>query len=128
MAGPAPATTNPGRVRTPREDSAKLASVSVLDALRFLCRVVLPTWAKGIFLRRRAALAWAERRDLDRSAVHFLQRLRRAYGGGPLLLPNPGRPQALILTAADMKRVLDGAPQPFTPASREKQAALAHFE
>jgi cytochrome P450 len=104
------------------------ATMTVADRLGFLARVVAPTWAKGVLLRRRGALALAERWDTDGAAVRFMQNLRRRYGEAPLAVGGPGRPQYLLLSAADVARVLAGAPAPFTPASREKQAALGHFE
>jgi cytochrome P450 len=38
------------------------------------------------------------------------------------------RPQVVLLGSDDVRRVLEGAPDPFSPASREKRAALSHFE
>lgn len=38
------------------------------------------------------------------------------------------RRQAVILAPEDVRRVLDGSPEPFATASDEKRAALAHFQ
>ncbi|MFL5612858.1 MAG: cytochrome P450 [Gemmatimonadaceae bacterium] len=46
----------------------------------------IPTVAKGVIIRRPRIVAIAERLQLDRKAVRCLQRLRRRYGDGPLLL------------------------------------------
>jgi hypothetical protein len=102
--------------------------VSVIDQLGLFIRVALPTWAKGILLRRRWGVALAALWDLDRKAVRFLQQLRRKYGEGPLLLRVPGSPQVLLLSAEHVPTILDGTPEPFTPASQAKRKALAHFE
>lgn len=102
--------------------------LSLSESLGFFVQVVLPTWAKGILLRRPSVVALAENWDLDDRAVHFMQRLRRKRGPAPLLLRKPGRPQLLLLDSRDMGRVLNEAPHPFTPASKEKRAALSHFE
>ena len=107
---------------------AQFSALGLGDLVGFLVRVVLPTWAKGILLRRPIAVALAAKLDLDRKAVRFLQYLRKKYGAGPLLLPNPIRTQLLLLAERDVRRVLAEAPEPFTPASTEKQAALSHFE
>jgi len=40
----------------------------------------------------------------------------------------PGRPEAVILDWNQARRILEKAPEPFTPDSREKSAALGHFE
>jgi cytochrome P450 len=91
-------------------------------------RVVLPVWLQGVLLRRARALALAARFDLDRKAVRFLQWLRRRHGDGPLAMRKPGRPQLVLLSGADVQTVLQRAPEPFTPASEAKRAALTHFE
>jgi cytochrome P450 len=68
------------------------------------------------------------RLDLDGRAIRRLQRLRRRYPSGPLMLTMPGPPRALVLQPEDVRRILDGAPDPFAPDAPEKHAALAHFE
>jgi cytochrome P450 len=88
----------------------------------------MPTWVKGIFLRWPRMVAFAERRQLDRKAVRLLQKFRRKYGETALIIAKPGRRQILLLSAADVQQILDGAPEPFTPASSEKRIALSHFE
>ncbi|MBB3934098.1 cytochrome P450 [Aureimonas phyllosphaerae] len=98
------------------------------DSAAFLRDVVLPTIAKGVIIRRPAMVALVERLSLDDRAVRRMQRLRARYGEDPLLVRNPVRPQAVIFRHEDLRRVLDQAPDPFSPASREKRAALAHFE
>ncbi len=57
-----------------------------------------------------------------------MRALRSRYGPGPLLLRIPGRPIAVLLETDDVERVLDRTPSPFTPAAREKRAALGHFQ
>ena len=107
---------------------ASLPQATPLEVLGVLAGVVVPTVAKGPVIRRPWAVALAERLDLDRRAVRRLQRLREAHGDGPLLLPNPVRPQVVILAPNHVHRVLDGSPEPFATASDEKRAALAHFQ
>jgi cytochrome P450 len=95
--------------------------------LRFIAVVVTPTWAKGILLRRPLMVRLAERWQVDRRAIRFMQRLRRKHGDAALLVRAPGRSYVIPLSPDDVCRVLDAA-QAFTPASREKCAALSHFE
>lgn len=90
--------------------------------------VVAPTVAKGVIIRRPRMVALAERLNLDQRAVRRVQRLRDRHGAGPLLLPIPALPYALILSPGHVRRVLDQTPEPFATASREKRAALSHFE
>jgi cytochrome P450 len=101
---------------------------SLPDTVLVLLVVLLPTFAKGLMRRRPRVVRWLARIDADGRAMRALVRLRRKYGSAPLTLALPGRTQTLVLDARDLRRVLEGAPAPFSPASREKRATLAHFE
>ena len=105
-----------------------MAVASALDTGRVIGKVVLPTLAKGVIIRRPRSVALAERFQLDGSAVALVRRLRDRYGPGPLRLRIPGRSVVLVLSAEDVGRVLDGSPEPFALATREKKAALEHFQ
>ncbi len=105
-----------------------LIRASVADTLAFVFQVLLPPVAKGVLIRRPTAVAMAERFGLDARGIKRVQEFRSKYGTGPLLFRLPGRPQAIVLCPEDVRRVLDGTPEPFSPASGEKRAALAHFE
>jgi len=105
-----------------------LSTASIKDTLAVLADVIVPTLGKGVLIRRPRVVALAERLSLDKRAVRRLQSLRRKYGAGPLLLPIPGRTQAVILSPEHVHRVLQRAPEPFAPSTLEKHAALAHFE
>ncbi len=113
---------------TSTKNSALVPATSTLYSLRTLAHVVLPVVARGAIVRRPLVVALAERTGADTRAVAQMQRLRDRYGPGPLLLPNPVRPQAVILAPEHVHRVLDGSPEPFATASSEKRAALAHFQ
>jgi cytochrome P450 len=120
----------PAGLREPagRTADSDLPRASILDTMSLLLDVVLPTIAKGVIIRRRTVLAMAEWLDLDRRAIRRVQRLRSRYGTRPLILRMPDRPRALILDPDDVHRVLEETPEPFSPASTEKRAALSHFE
>jgi len=105
-----------------------LARASVIDTVALAVDVLAPTFAKGVIIRRPKVVALAERLDLDRRAVQRMQQLRNKYGPGPLMLPLPLRKQALVFAPDQVRRVLDQSPDPFSPASSEKRAALSHFE
>ena len=98
------------------------------DTLMTAADVLIPTIAKGPIVRRPRMLAIAEWLDLDRRAIRRMQRLAARYGKGPLLLRIPGRTVAMILDGDHVHRILGDTPEPFTPASYEKVAALSHFE
>jgi hypothetical protein len=105
-----------------------LARASSIDTLHVFGSVMLPTFGKGIFIRRPTMEAAAERMGFDTGAVKAMQHLRQKYGPAPLLLAIPGRPQLLLLDARDVIRVLNGTPRPFRTDTKEKCSALNHFE
>ncbi|MFU8863341.1 MAG: cytochrome P450 [Rhodobacterales bacterium] len=105
-----------------------IVKASVAETLAVFGEVMAPTFAKGPIVRRPAAVAVAEWFNLDARAVERLQKLRDKHGAGPIVLPVPGRPEAVILDGEQAARILERAPEPFTPDSREKSAALGHFE
>lgn len=113
----------PARSFTPR-----LRSASLLDNLAFARDVLLPTFWKGLILRKRSAVALVDWLGLEKRAIRRMQHLRSAYGGGPLMLNVLGRRIALILVPQHVQRVLDETPKPFSPAGWAKRSALAHFE
>jgi cytochrome P450 len=105
-----------------------LVRASPIDTLRFIGNVALPTFGKGILIRRPTMEAAAERMGFDTGAVRAMQRLRGKYGPKPLQLAIPGRPQVLIMDPRDVVEVLNGSPRPFATDTREKRSALGHFE
>lgn len=109
----------------PRHD---VVTLSLGDTLGVLTAVLAPVLARGAIIRRPKVVALSQRLDVDRRAVRRLQRLRRRYGEGPLLLRIPVRRQAVVLAPDDAIRVLDQTPEPFAAASSEKRAALTHFQ
>ena len=122
---------HPGGVMGPSRTTRvelELPRASTLDTTRVITTVAVPLVARGVLLRRPPVVALAERLDADRRAVHLLQRLRARYGPGPLRLRVPGRSVALVLSPEGVQQVLDGSPEPFAVANREKRGALSHFQ
>ncbi|WP_459708621.1 cytochrome P450 [Actinophytocola sp. KF-1] len=102
---------------------------SATDTARVLSTVLLPTLAGGVIKRRPLLMGLAGRLGADDRAVREIARLAGRYGDGPLLLRVPGdRAIAVVLSQADVGRVLDATPDPFTPASTDKVGALKHFQ
>ncbi len=90
--------------------------------------VLTPVLARGVLVRRPGAVRLLAAADADRRAVDLLQRIRRRYGSGPLRLRLGVRRAVLVLDPAHVHRVLAETPDPFSPATREKIAALEHFQ
>ena len=91
-------------------------------------KVLLPLVAQGAILRRPRVTAWAERRQTDRAAASVLGTLRERHAAAPLLVPMGPRRVVVPVHPDDVGALLRGSPEPFSPASREKRAALRHFE
>lgn len=109
-------------------DGTQLVRASAADTARIALRVLLPTLSVGVIVRRPRAMALAQRFQLDRSAIRLMADLRSRYGSGPLRLRIPGRELAMVLDPAHVREILHDNPQRFTPANREKRAALSHFQ
>lgn len=105
-----------------------LPTASALDTARLLLGVFLPTIAKGPIIRRPWAVGLAARLDLDTKAVDLVRAVHGKYPDGPLMLRVPIRRQAVVLAPGDVHTVLAQSPDPFSPASSEKRAALSHFQ
>ncbi|SDZ34958.1 Cytochrome P450 [Amycolatopsis xylanica] len=114
--------------RADQERRISTATASVPDTLRVAAMVAAPTIAVGIIKRRPHMMALAQTIQADRAGIRLLRRLRAKYGDGPLRLRVPGRSVTLPLAAEDVGELLAGAPHPFSPATREKKAALGHFQ
>lgn len=109
-----------GKVRSSVRSAASVPKASLLETFAVFAEVLFPTLAKGVIIRRPNMLAIAERFDLDRRAIRRMQRLRKKYCAGPLLLRFPGRSLAAILHPQDVHRILVESPAPFSTASAEK--------
>jgi cytochrome P450 len=107
---------------------SELPKATAAETVAVMTEVFVPNVAKGVILRRPHVVAMTEKLELDTRAVKRIQSLRDRYGSGPLMLRLPIRNQAVILDPAHVRRVLDETPDPFSTASSEKRAALAHFE
>jgi cytochrome P450 len=106
----------------------RISTATVTDTGRVLTQVLAPTLAAGVIKRRINAMGLLGKLRLDTGAVALLGRLRERYGPAPLRLRIPGRSVVLPLAAADVGRLLEGSPDPFSPATLEKRAALRHFQ
>lgn len=117
-----------GRAAVEPSGPRMLPRASARDTARIVGTVVLPLLQRGVIVRRPRMKPLVERMDADRKGVRLLQEMRRRYGRGPLRLRIPGRRMVVILSPEHVHRVLAGSPEPFHPGTREKRAALAHFE
>lgn len=108
--------------------SATPVDLGPVEGARLLGQVLVPLVAQGAIVRRPRATAWAERHQADRRAAAVLDGLRSRYGGAPLVLRLGPRRLVFVTRPDDVARLLEGTPEPFSPATREKRGALGHFE
>ncbi|WP_434443394.1 cytochrome P450 [Lentzea sp. E54] len=105
-----------------------MAISSRLDTTRVLATVLLPTLAKGVIVRRPGVMAAAEKVQSDTRAIETMRRLRDRYGPEPVRLRVTGRSLAVLVDPTDVGRLLAESPEPFALATKEKKAALKHFQ
>ena len=108
--------------------SSTPVDLTLAETTDVVCKVLAPLVAQGAIVRRPHATAWAERHQTDRAAHEVLAGLRERHGGAPLVLRIGTRRLVVVTLADDVRRLLDGSPEPFTPATKEKRGALAHFQ
>jgi len=107
---------------------AEPVQAGVLDTVRTVSTVMGPALLTGVIKRRPRMMWLAEKLRFDRAALATMRHLRGRYGGRPVLLRTPVRKVQVLTTQQDVGRVLAGTPDPFTPATLEKRAALGHFQ
>jgi cytochrome P450 len=105
-----------------------MAISSRLDTTRVLAKVLLPTLAKGVIVRRPGVMAFSEKMQSDATAIDTMRHLRDRYGPEPVRLRITGRSVAVLVDPADVGRLLAESPEPFALATKEKKAALKHFQ
>ncbi|WP_017602562.1 cytochrome P450 [Nocardiopsis alkaliphila] len=101
---------------------------SPAETARLLSSVLLPTVARGAIVRRPMGEALATATGTDHRIVSHLRALRERHGEDPLPLKYAGRRIALVLSAEDVRTLLQGTPDPFSPGGAEKRGALSQFQ
>ena len=128
VGGLARATVNslPGVNLGPGE--GELPSASIADNVAFNALVVVPNALQGLFRRRRGPVGAATRADVDRWAVRLLRGMHRAHGGSPVWVRLGTSPALLLLDTDDVRRMLEGSPDPFASDPEAKRKGMAHFQ
>ncbi|WP_136520099.1 cytochrome P450 [Cellulomonas telluris] len=98
------------------------------EQARVLSTVVAPLLAQGAIVRRPRVTVAAERARSDARASAVLEQLAERYDRRPVAVTLGRRRLVLPLHHEDGRAVLDASPDPFSPASWEKRAALSHFQ
>jgi cytochrome P450 len=106
----------------------ELPSASTIEGVRFTAQVLLPNLLRGLFRPRRRAVAIATKLDLDGHAVSLIGDLRRKHGPGPFWVRAGGDRAVLVTAESDIRRVLEGSPEPFAPDPDAKRRGMSHFQ
>jgi cytochrome P450 len=106
----------------------ELPRASLLEGIRFTAQVAVPNLVQGLFRRRRRAVAVATRGDVDGHAIGFVAGLRRRYRPGPLWVRVAREEALLLLEPEDVRRVLEGSPDPFAADPETKRRGMSHFQ
>jgi cytochrome P450 len=103
-------------------------SASLLDNVRFNQAVVVPNALQGLFKRRPRAVAAATAIDVDGQAVGLLRGLKRSHDGRPVWVRVVRNRALLLLDVDDVRRALEGSPEPFASDPEAKRKGIAHFQ
>jgi cytochrome P450 len=103
-------------------------SASLLDNVRFNQAVVVPNALQGLFKRRPRAVAAATAIDVDGQAIGLLSGLKRRHDGRPVWVRVVRERALLLLDPDDIRRALDGSPDPFASDPEAKRKGIAHFQ
>jgi hypothetical protein len=106
----------------------KLPSASIVENLRFNRTVIVPNALQGIFKRRPVPVKAATALDVDGDGARLLASLRDKHEGLPVWVRVVRDPALLLLDVADVKRVLEGSPDPFAADPEAKRKGMAHFQ
>src|SRR5437867_2737383 len=106
----------------------EIPSASLLENVRFNSLVVVPNALQGLFRRRERAVGLATRANVDRWAVGLLSGMRRSYDGGPVWVRVVRDPALLLLSVEDIRRVLEGSPDPFASDPEAKRKGMSAFQ
>ncbi|GGS47344.1 cytochrome P450 [Actinokineospora fastidiosa] len=89
---------------------------------------MFPLVASGLVVRRPRTVGLLTKAGAYQAMLNELRRMRVRYGPGPASVRLGKRRFVIPLSAEDAALVLAETPVPFSPANREKVAALRHFQ
>jgi cytochrome P450 len=109
-------------------EGRELPSASRGESVRFTLAAMLPNLVQGLFRRRRKAVRAATKLNVDRRGIAAIGSIRRSHGPGPVWVRAGGDRMLLLLGTEDVRRALDGSPEPFAPDPDAKRRGMTHFQ
>ena len=107
---------------------AELPRASLLENVRFNATAIVPNALQGIFRRRRQAVRAATLANMEGQVVSLLEGMARSYGGRPMWVKVARDDALLMLDPEDIKRLLEGSPEPFASDPKGKRDGMVHFQ
>ena len=107
---------------------AELKSASLAQSIRFTLAAMVPNLVQGLFRRRAKAVRAATRLNVDGRAIAAIGSIRRAHGPGPVWVKAGGERMLLLTRTDDIRRALEGSPEPFAPDPDAKRRGMSHFQ
>ena len=108
--------------------SSDLPSASLVEGVRFTLQAMVPNVVQGLFRRRPRAVAAATKLNVDRQAVGLISGIRRSHGPGPVWVRVGTDQMLLVLSTEDVRRALEGSPDPFASDPDAKRRGVSHFQ
>jgi hypothetical protein len=106
----------------------ELPSASLTDSVRFTLAAMVPNLVQGLFRRRAKAVRAATKLNVDRRAIAAIGSIRRSHGPGPVWVRAGGDRMLLLTKTEDVRRALEGSPEPFAPDPDAKRRGMSHFQ
>ena len=105
-----------------------LPSASFGQSLRFTLAAMVPNLVQGLFRRRAKAVRAATKLNVDGRGIGAIGAIRRSHGPGPVWVRAGGDRMLLLTRTDDVRRALEGSPEPFAPDPDAKRRGMTHFQ
>lgn len=99
--------------------------MSVLNTLKLMTLVMLPSYTQGLFTRRRFWVSLWSRLNVDARAIGLVSRMRRRHG--TTLVLGFGSPTRIVTAPEDIQKILDESPALYLGAD-SKIRGMSHFQ
>ena len=109
-------------------EARELPSASFTQSVRFTLAAMVPNLVQGLFRRRAKAVRAATKLNVDERAIAAIGAIRRSHGAGPVWVKAGGDRMLLLTRTQDIRRALEGSPEPFAPDPDAKRRGMSHFQ
>src|SRR5215213_3807503 len=111
-----------------RNMAPSLPSANIVENVRFNRTIIVPNALQGLFKKRPGPMRVATLANVDGDGAGLCAKLRDRHEGRPVWVRIVKDPALLVLDVDDVRRVLEGAPEPFAADPPAKKQGMAHFQ